>query len=376
MARQPHTGYGRNMTAKLTFRTVPALFALVILLFLTQAPQALASSGSITNVHATGSGSEAAATYTTNFDTCDESYCGWFPYAVQYPASQSCAPADTHLTYVGELHSDSGTEVATDTFYPEYEGQIRLCLYAYQVGNDYFIADAVYTPPPPSSPPPSPAGGISGSITNVHPVGSSIAATYTTNFSICTPEGYCGWFAHATEVPVSQSCTPSNTDIVYVGEIHSSSGSETASDSFLPDYGVGRLCLYAYHAGNDYFIAEAVYFHGPARSQSMRVTLSDQEINFYFPRSCVTAGQAIQLRMTAKTKPSLIGRVPRTKVVRINFSLDRASRTDRSKPWQALFSTRGLRPHSIHRVGAKITFKQVGGQRRIVRTVRRSFRIC
>lgn len=131
---------------------VAAAFVLVALLFLVWAPRALAYSGSIDNVHAVGT--QVEATYTTNFDLCTESgYCGWFAHAYQYPASQNCAPEGSHITFVGSLHESSGSETATDSFYPAYSGSIRLCLYALHSGDNYFIAEAVYSPPTDTQPP-------------------------------------------------------------------------------------------------------------------------------------------------------------------------------------------------------------------------------
>jgi len=103
-------------------------------------------SGSIGDVHGV-SGGEAVATYTTNFSLCTASgYCGWYPHAWQLPASRPCAVDKSHLTYVGNTHSASGTETATDTFRPAFTGKIRLCLYAYQSGAEHLVAETVFTP--------------------------------------------------------------------------------------------------------------------------------------------------------------------------------------------------------------------------------------
>lgn len=143
------------MTASIASRHFRVALALAALVLLAQVPAAFASSGSIANVHMVGS--EVEATYTTNFDLCTEGYCGWFPHAWQYPALQACAPNGSNFTYVGDFHSTSGSETATDTFHPAYMGTIRICLYAYHGGNNYFIAEATFTPSPSTpGPPPSP----------------------------------------------------------------------------------------------------------------------------------------------------------------------------------------------------------------------------
>ncbi len=156
--------YGqRTVTASTASRHLRAALALAALVLFIQVPTALASSGSITNVHAVGSKGEA--TYTTNFDLCTGGYCGWFPHAWQYPAAQACAPEGSNFTYVGDFHSTSGSETATETFYPAYTGTIRICLYAYHDGNNYFIAEAIFTPSPSApTPPPNPTTPGPGSI--------------------------------------------------------------------------------------------------------------------------------------------------------------------------------------------------------------------
>ncbi|MFN8163079.1 MAG: hypothetical protein U0R26_04460 [Solirubrobacterales bacterium] len=350
------------MTRPIRFRTLVVLVALAGLFFLIQAPPTLASSGSITNVHANGG--KVEATYTTNFDVCDGSYCGWFPHAWQYPASQSCQPNGSHFTYVGQVHGTSGSETATDYFYPAYTGPIRICLYGYQSGNNYFIAEAVFTP----------SSSISGSITNVHGIDSSRAvATYTTNFNMCT-EGSCGWYPHAWQYPASRNCSPGGSHFTYVGDFHSEGGSETTTDDFYPDSGAVRICLYAYHHSTEYFIADAVYFHTPAPTLKYRVTVGDQYVWLYYPRSCVVAGRKIQLSVI--TKPNHKRGQRKTYVSRVVFSIDQSKKTDKQKKWQATFPTTAFAPNATHRSKAKITFRQRGTSKKLVRTLSKSFRIC
>lgn len=345
------------------------LILAVVVLF-AQAPAAHASSGSIANVHTVGD--QVEATYTTNFDSCGEFSCAWFPYAVHYPASQACTPGTENLTYVGDFHSTAGSETASDTFYPQFTGAIKICLYASGTDADYLVAEAVftYTPPAAPSPPPAltPSSSSSGSITNLRSVRGTrkMLATYTTNFSMCTSYGYCGWFPHALQYPASQSCNPYGTDIVYVGNTHDDPGSEREVADFYPKYSAGRLCLYAYHASSDYFIAEALYFHGPAPSQRTAVVLDGQVTWFYFPRGCVQSGSEVQLRLAGAT----------SRIKRVVFSVDRAKRTDRRAKWKASFSTRRFGRTSVHTAGAKIVFRQTGRRGTLTKRIVKTFRAC
>lgn len=348
-----------RMIASTKLRVLVPLIALAGLLLM--APSAQAASGSITNVHSVEG--EVEATYTTNMDICDESYCGWFPHAYQYPASQPCAPEGAHITYVGELHGTSGSETATDRFAPAFEGAIRICLYAYQSGSNYFIAEATFTP----------ASSMSGAITNVHAIsGDRVEATYTTNFDHCV-KGYCGWFPEAWQYPSSQACSPNGAHITYVGDVHLGSGSETASDDFHPEYGAMRICLYAYQSGSYYFIAETVYYASPAPNTSFRFSLGDQQATFYYPRSCVTPGRTVQLRVKSKKKKK--SNAPHTSIKRVDFSLDALKKKDKKKPWEAIFSTEGFVPGSTHKAAAKITYKQANGKKG-KKKVKKSFRFC
>lgn len=349
------------MNASTKPRVLVLLLSLAGLLLLAQAPSAQAASGSITDVHSVGG--EVEATYTTNMDICDESYCGWFAHAYQYPASQGCAPEGAHLTYVGELHGTSGTETATDRFTPAYEGTIRICLYAYQAGNNYFIAEATFTR----------TSGMSGAITNVHAISDGrVEATYTTNFDHCVG-GYCGWFPEAWQYPSSQACSPNGAHITYVGDVHPGSGTETASEDFHPEYGSMRICLYAYQGGSYYFIAETVFSAGPAPNRSFRFALGDQQVTFYYPKSCVTPGQSVRLQVKSKKKRK--SKAPHTTIKRVDFFLDALKKPDKKKPWEATFSTEGSPPGSTHKAAAKITYKQANGKKG-KKKVKKSFTLC
>ncbi|HET7121467.1 MAG TPA: hypothetical protein VFI17_09510 [Solirubrobacterales bacterium] len=347
------------MSHRKTTQLLTTLVGIAALLLLATAPAAEAASGSITNVHQVNG--EVEATYTTNMDICDGSYCGWFSHAYQYPAGQPCAPNGSHLTFVGDLHSVSGSETASDRFTPAYEGPLRICLYAYQSGTDYFIAEATFTP----------TTSISGAIANVHAIsGGRVEATYTTNFDHCVG-GYCGWFPEAWQYPSSQPCAPNGAHITYVGDVHGGPGSETASDDFYPEYGALRICLYANQGDNHFFIAESVFYASPAPTRYVRFTIGDQEVFFYYPRSCVTPGREVQLRVVSKKRKK---GSPPTSISRVDFFVDKTKKTDKKKPWQKNFSTAAFGPGTGHKAKAKITFKQPHGKK--VKKLTKSFRIC
>lgn len=352
--------YGRLTMRSRSKKSLPvALIAVLALFALSAAPAAHAASGSIANVHAVDG--EVEATYTTNMDICDETYCGWFAHAYQYPASQPCAPNGSHLTFVGDLHSTSGSETASDRFTPAYEGALRICLYAHQAGNDYFIAEATFTP----------SSAMSGAITNVHAIsGGRVEATYTSNFAHCVG-GYCGWFPEAWQYPISQPCSPNGAHITYVGDVHSGSGSETASEDFYPEYGALRICLYANQGDSRFLLAETTYYASPAPNRYVRFNVGDQEVLFYYPRSCVTPGREIQLRVVSRKRKG----APKTSVAKVVFFLDKAKKTDKKKPWQKNFSTAGFAPGSTHQAKAKITFKQPHGKK-VKKKLKKTFRIC
>jgi hypothetical protein len=62
---------------------------------------------------------------------------------------------NSHITYVAGVQSGAGTQTAADSFYPAYN-PTRLCLYAYHAGDEYLMADYVYTAPT-ANPAPAPA---------------------------------------------------------------------------------------------------------------------------------------------------------------------------------------------------------------------------
>jgi hypothetical protein len=129
-----------------------------------------ADSGSITDVRTAPDGS-VVATYTATSTTCDDiGFCGWYPHALEVPASSACYFDQTYFTYIGDYQDQPGTQTATDPFTPHYN-PTRVCLSINGPLGERFVAEYVYTAPapapatptpapaPPSSPAPAPAAG-------------------------------------------------------------------------------------------------------------------------------------------------------------------------------------------------------------------------
>lgn len=112
---------------------------------------ASADSGAITNVHPLGT-DQVEATYASTSTTCSSTgFCGWYPHAVQVPATQACFFSTDHLTYVGDYQNTPGTQTATEFFYPAWVGPIRICLYISSPNDEQvLIAEYVYTPGAPA----------------------------------------------------------------------------------------------------------------------------------------------------------------------------------------------------------------------------------
>jgi hypothetical protein len=118
---------------------------------------------------------------------------------------------------------------------------------------------------------PPPSGSASGSISKVHAIpGGRVSATYTTTFSLCTSSGYCGWYAHALQLPAARACTVDTSHLTYVGDSHATSGSETKTATFSPAFTGGiRLCLYARQGGTEHLVAQTVFTPPVARGLSL-----------------------------------------------------------------------------------------------------------
>jgi hypothetical protein len=131
---------------------------------------------------------------------------------------------------------------------------------------------------------PASASANSGSITNVHANGDgTVDATYSVTFDQCNTDGYCGFYAHAWEVPADQACSVDQRYITFVSTGTSdTSGSLTETQSFSPIYDPTRICLYAYGAvaggsgSSEHFIADYVY---PPRVEAMTIS----EARSYLP---------------------------------------------------------------------------------------------
>lgn len=105
-----------------------------------------ADSGAISNVHANGEA--VKATFSVSFDSCGSS-CYWYPVAYQFPVSHGCSPNSEHPVWIGETHTAPGAEAATEAFFPEFAGSLRICLYVNGTSGDKLLAQAVYKAPPP-----------------------------------------------------------------------------------------------------------------------------------------------------------------------------------------------------------------------------------
>ena len=144
-----------------------------------------ADSGSIADVHAVGDG-QLAATYSATSTECTAyGYCGWFPAAWQVNGSDACSADGDHIVYVGSLQDTTGTQTATDTFYPAFE-PVKLCLYIYRDGLYRPVAETLYgTPPAAPRPVPPPVAGP----TELLPAADAqIPAARSVLFRVQTPE--------------------------------------------------------------------------------------------------------------------------------------------------------------------------------------------
>jgi hypothetical protein len=107
-------------------------------------------------------GDRTTATFSVTKTVCETtSYCGWFAYATQQPASRPCTNATGHV-WVGDLTEGLVTVTGTEDFFAfADEGPHRLCVYVYANSADTLVAEAVYgqngtAPPAPTPVPPAP----------------------------------------------------------------------------------------------------------------------------------------------------------------------------------------------------------------------------
>jgi hypothetical protein len=100
----------------------------------------------------------------------------------------------------------------------------------------------------------------SGSITGVKDVGGGqLEATFSAVGTDCTSYGFCGWYAYARQVPQTSACTVSNSDLIWVGDYHSASTSETETDRFYRKYVPAKLCLIVSGANGEQVVAETTW---------------------------------------------------------------------------------------------------------------------
>ena len=116
---------------------------------------AQADSGSITNVGLLGE-DQIQATFSATSTGCSSSgsgYCGWFPFARAFPASESCHPDLGKAVYVGDGPDYPATVTNTDSFFISDRQPVKLCLYIYRpIDQNILVAETVYDPPEKSQP--------------------------------------------------------------------------------------------------------------------------------------------------------------------------------------------------------------------------------
>jgi hypothetical protein len=117
---------------------------------------ASAAGGSIGNPRLSLDGSSVYLDYSVTWDQCTTfGYCGWFASAWEVPASSQCFVDTSYLTWVGSSHDTSGSETASDKFFPHFN-PTRICLSVYFDGQEHIIADYVYSKPAPQPVVPTP----------------------------------------------------------------------------------------------------------------------------------------------------------------------------------------------------------------------------
>lgn len=111
---------------------------------------------------------------------------------------------------------------------------------------------------------PAAASADSGSISGIHDVGGGqLEATFSATGNECTPSSYCGWYAYARQAPTTSICSTGNSDLVWVGPLHSSSSSETTTARFSRKYAPTKLCLIVHGANGEHVVAEVAWTPPP-----------------------------------------------------------------------------------------------------------------
>jgi hypothetical protein len=99
-------------------------------------------------------------------------------------------------------------------------------------------------------------------------------------------------------------------------------------------------------------------------------------LQFFGPKSCVSQGQKVQLKLTGKQRKKL-PKVKRGKLVKVVFALDKKKKTDKKSPMKQNFSTAGFAKGSKHKISAKayVTRKKPT-KKTFVRTRKGTFTMC
>jgi hypothetical protein len=95
-----------------------------------------------------------------------------------------------------------------------------------------------------------------------------------------------------------------------------------------------------------------------------QVTVGNEVIQLFGPKSCVKPGQKVKLRVTSKRKRKLAGNKGRSKITQAIFYVDKTKKKDKKKPFQKVFKTGGFAAGSKHKLGAKLKLRQLTGKKR------------
>jgi hypothetical protein len=115
---------------------------------------------------------------------------------------------------------------------------------------------------------------------------------------------------------------------------------------------------------------------GTADTPADTVTVGGQQLTLFAPGGCVNPGNTLKLRVTSKTKKKLSPK-KRVKIVKVAFSLDKKTKTDKKAAFKASFSTKGLKAGSKHKLRAKILLKPVVGKgAKTTKTLKGTLTIC
>jgi hypothetical protein len=104
-------------------------------------------------------------------------------------------------------------------------------------------------------------------------------------------------------------------------------------------------------------------------------TVGDQQISFFGPTACVQPPEKVTLRVTSKRKKKL-ARSKRVKIKQVVFNVDRKKVKDKKSAFKASFSTANMPRGSVHKVGAVVTLKPIGGGKGKNKTLKGKFNVC